>query len=500
MPIDPSKVVWDDNPAIDPAAVKWDNDQTPAEEPSFMDRVVSDLKSLRHGIGTIGAGITEGVLAPFGLVADYPFHVASRLKGEQVTTPTQELSRRFDQILGPESKTARQVVGIAPSMVINPFAALPGMGPAVADLTGKTGAQMVANKGANMGLKVNPSNPMLKPSWGTRMLGKASSGPALDDAISRGNQPIVDAIASRGASLEQPTIAGITSNGQKLIKEGEPLSRDMVKESIARLGKAYEAVKSAGTLTADDAFKEAAADPSVARIINKNMYSLEGADAGTAVEAWKRIRDSASGYWTAASRAGSNKDRTLNRDAAEKATAAADALRSWIVRQLSERGMKQQADEFLQAIKGIAKANSVDEAIIPGVNQADAAVFASQLERRVPLDGELKGLGEFATAFPRNVRNPVAAPPNMHGETNAMVGNLSATMGGQLGNASAAAGTANLGRAAGIPGIRNLADALLMRNSLQRSATGQAPMPSIMNDKEAQARAILAWLASQENR
>lgn len=504
MPIDPSKVVWDDNPAIDPAAVKWENDTAPAENPSFMERLVADLKAfpgnMGRALGVAGAGITEGVAAPVGLVADFPFHVASKLKGEPVTTPTQELSNRFDQMLGPETKGARQVVGIAPSMAINPFAALPGMGPAVADLTGKTGAQIVANKGANMGLKVNPSNPMLQPSWMTRMLGKASSGPALDDAISRGNQPIVDAIASRGASLEQPTIAGITKSGQRVMKAGEPLSRGMVEESIARLGKAYEAVKSAGPLTADDAFKAAAADPSVARIINKNMYSLEGADASTAVEAWKKIRDSASGYWTAASRAGSNKDRTLNRDAAEKATAAADAMRSWIVRQLGERGMKQQADDFLQATKDIAKAHSVDEAIIPGVNQADAASFAAQLERRVPLDGEVKGLGEFATAFPRNVRNPVAAPPNMHGETNAMVGNLAATAGGQLGNASAAAGTANLGRAAGIPGIRNLADALLMRNSLQRSATGQAPSPYMMNDKEAQARAILAWLASQENR
>lgn len=495
MPIDPKSIVWDDAP--DASKVQWDDAQT--DEPSFMDRVVADIKAfprnMGRALGIAGAGITEGVTAPVGLIADYPFNVAGALKGEHVTTPTEALSQKFDQILGPDTKTARQVVGIAPSMAINPFAGLPGMGPAVADFTGKTGAQMVARKGADMGLTVNPSNPMLQPSWMTRMLGKASSGPALDDAISRGNQPVVDAIASRAASLEQPTVAGVGG----AMKAGEPLSREMIDESISRLGKAYEAVKSAGPMAADDMLKEASKDPSVARIIHKNMYSLQEADASTAVEAWKKIRDSASGYWSAAQQ-GSQKDRTVNRAAAEKATEAADALRGWIVRQLGERGMKQQADEFLQATKDIAKAHSVRDAVIPGVNQANAAVFAGQLERGAPLSGEVRGVGEFATAFPRNVRNPVAAPPNVHGETNAMIGNLAATAGGQFGNSSAAAGAANLGRAAGIPGIRNLADALLMRNSLQRAATSQTPIPSMMNDKEAQARAILAWLSSQENK
>lgn len=476
--------------------------QAPVEEPSFLDRVMADIKAfpsnMGRALGVAGAGITEGIAAPVGLVADFPFHVASKLKGEAVTTPTQELSNRFDQMLGPETKTARQVIGMPASLAINPFAGLPGMGPAVADFTGKTGAQMVARKGADMGLKVNPSNPMLQPSWMTRMLGKASSGPALDDAISRGNQSVVDAVASRAASLEQPSVAAVSESGDALMKAGEVLSRERVGESIARLGKAYEAAKAAAPLVADDAFKEAASDPSVGRIIYKNLYSLEGSDASTAVEAWKKTRDAASGFWSAA-QSGSQKDRTLNREAANKASQAADAIRSWIVRQLGTQGMKQQADDFLQATKDIAKAHSVDEAIIPGVNQADAAVFASQLERKVPLSGELRGLGEFATAFPRNVRNPVAAPPNVHGETNAMIGNLAATAGGQMGNASAAAGSANLGRAAGIPGIRNLADALLMRQSLQRSATSQPQVPSMMNDKEAQARAILAWLASQEN-
>lgn len=472
--------------------------QEPAEEPSFMDRVMADLKAfpknMGRALGVAGAGITEGIAAPVGLVADFPFHVASKVTGEAVTTPTQELSKRFDQMLGPETKTARQIVGIPASLALNPFAALPGMGPAVADLTGKTGAQMVANKGANLGLTVNPSNPLLNPSWATRMLGKASSGPALDDSISRANQPVVDAIASRAASLEQPIAAG-----GRVLKSGAPLTRGNIDESIAELGKAYEAVKAAGPMVADDALKEASKDPSVARIINKSMYSLEGADAPVAVEAWKKIRDSASGYWKAA-QGGSQKDRTLNRDAAEKATAASEALRSWIVRQLTERGMKQQADEFLQATKDIAQAHTVKDAVVPGANIADAATLATQLERNVPLRGELKGAAEFATVFPRNVRNPIGAPPNVHGETNAMIGNLSATGAGQLANSSAAAGAANLGRATGIPGIRALADALLKRESLQRRVTGQAALPSMKNDKEAQARMLLAWLANQENK
>lgn len=476
----------------------------PAAEPSFMERLLKDMqwmadikafpKNMGRALGMAGAGVTEGIAAPVGLVADFPFHVASKVTGEPVTTPTQELSNRFDQMLGPETKTGRQVVGIPASLALNPFAALPGMGPAVADLTGKTGAQMVANKGANLGLTVNPSNPILTPDWMTRMLGKASSGPALDDAISRGNQPVVDAIASRAASLEQPVAVG-----QRIMKSGEPLTRGNIDESIARLGKAYEAVKAAGPMVADDALKEASKDPSVARIINKSMYSLEGADASVAVEAWKKTRDAASGYWKAA-QGGSQKDRTLNRDAAEKATVASEALRSWIVRQLGERGMKDQADEFLQATKDIAQAHSVKDVVIQGPNIANAANLAEQLQNNVPLRGELRGAAEFASTFPRNVRNPVSAPPNVHGETNAAIGNLSATTAAQMGGGSAAAGAANLGRATGIPGVRALADALLKRESLQRRVTGQAALPSMKNDKEAQARMILAWLSNQENK
>jgi hypothetical protein len=474
-----------------------------APEPSFMDNLMADLKAfpknMGRALGVAGAGITEGVMSPLGMIADYPFNAASKITGRPVTTPTQELSNRFDQMLGPETKTARQVVGIPASLAINPFAALPGGGPAIADLTGKSGAQIVANKGAEMGLKVNPSNPQLSPSWMTRMLGKASSGPVLDDAISRGNQPVVDAIASRAASLEQPTVAGVKASGEQIMKAGEPLSSEMIDESIARLGKAYEAVKTAGPMVADDAFKSAASDPSVARIINKNMYSLEGADSAVAVDAWKKIRDSASAAWSA-SQSGSPKDRTINREAAKKASEAADAMRAWIVRQLGERGMKEQADQFVQATKDIAKAHAVKEAVIPGANIANAASFAQQLDNGAPLSGQLKGLGEFATVFPRNAKTPISAPPNMHGETNAMIGNLSATTGAQLANGSAAAGAANMGRATGIPGIRSLADALLKRESLQRAATGQAANPSMLNDKEAQARAILAWLSNQENK
>jgi len=328
-----------------------------------------------------------------------------------------------------------------------------------------------------MGLKVNPANPNLNPTWGTRLTGWFANTPKVNDTISRGNQPAMQRIVSEGGELAP----------------GEPLTREMMAAGRDRIGQIYAAVKQSGPMVADDELAAVQADPAVARAIIKKLGRLDGADAADAVTAWQKLRDEAAGAYKAVENGVGN--RTVQREAARTNEAAADALKAWIDRSLRAQGKTGLADEFLSAPQRIAQSHTLSDAVIPAAKAVDPGVLANALDNNVPLRGKPRALAEFATLFPEASRSPVAAAPSSAGAASASVGNAAAALGSAASGGSGAALGASVSRGTGVPGVSNIANALLMRDSLQRKVTGQPKMPGMTDEL---ARLIAAFQAGDQ--
>lgn len=214
---------------------------------------------------------------------------------------------------------------------------------------------------------------------------------ATAQAASVKNQPVTNRLAAEAVGLEAD----------------RPITREALDAVRSEAGKAYNAVRAAGTLKADaqyaddlakivDKYRVASKDfPELAQndvanivaSVNKPQFS-----ADAALDAIKILRERA----TKAYRMG---DDELG--AAYRSTS--NALEGAIERNLQAAGAP--AQQILKAFRDarqlIAKTYSVEEALNPTTGNVIAGKLGKQLAKSAPLSGELKTIAQFSQAFPK---------------------------------------------------------------------------------------------------
>lgn len=218
----------------------------------------------------------------------------------------------------------------------------------------------------------------------------------------------------QAASLRNQQVTNDLARRALGVAPDTPLSPDVIKTVRADAGKAYEALRSTGTIKADQAYTDALdaitqrygqaakAFPGLARPEIDNLVgSLKQAefDAGAAVDALKILRESADDAF----RAGNSGLARANRE-------AATALEGVVERNLKAGGDPQLLQQFRQARTQLAKAHSVMKAMNPSTGDVSAVKLAQQVRQGKPLSDELRQAADFGAAFPRSAQGGVDVP------------------------------------------------------------------------------------------
>lgn len=155
-------------------------------------------------------------------------------------------------------------------------------------------------------------------------------------------------------------------------------------------------------------------------------------------------------------------------------------------------GMPELADDLIAARRQIARTYAAEDALNPGNFNIDPTKLAQQKARKVPLDGEMATIAEFASAFPQSVREASkAADPGVSTAATMLAGGgtLLTTKDPLLSVAAAAA----------LPLAREAARGLLTSEGTQKRATEalvervgreKIPVPTGLRAAEATTRMI----------
>ena len=198
------------------------------------------------------------------------------------------------------------------------------------------------------------------------------------------------------------------------VADDTPITPDILKGIRSQAGEAYEALRGAGTITADRQFST-----DLSKIMqkyqgaSKDFPELAKNEIGDIVESISKPQFSADSAIDAIS---------ILRDKAAAAFAKGDkgigsayrqtsqALEDAIERNLIERGSQETIKAFQAARRVIAKTYSVEKALESGGN-ISAQKLASQLKKGKPLTDELKLIGEFAGNFPKAAQTVAKVEP-----------------------------------------------------------------------------------------
>lgn len=217
------------------------------------------------------------------------------------------------------------------------------------------------------------------------------------------------------------------------IPEGAPITQDSLAAIRANAGKAYDAVRGAGPITADQqygaaldnlaaAYKNVVPDfPQLARSdVPAMMGGLkkDGFDASVAVDAIRALRARADQAF-----------RTGDNEMGKAAKAAASELEALIERNLQARELAQTAignasgkltapgqlpgatlSDFRDARQLMAKTYTLQKALNNETGDVSAQVLARDLAKGKPLSGELQQIAQIATAFPKATQALKEAP------------------------------------------------------------------------------------------
>lgn len=234
----------------------------------------------------------------------------------------------------------------------------------------------------------------VRPSLGNRLLEGLSGKITTAQNASYRNQQVTNKLAREALGLA----------------DDETITREALGRIRAEAGKAYEAIKGVGQLTADPAYlaklDEIAqtysgaakafpglAKPEVESIVAALKQPTFGADS--AIDAIKVLRENATAAYA-------KQDKAMGKAAKE----AAEALESLMERHLQAQGSDDLLKAFRTARRTIAKTYSVDSALIEETGNVAANKLASQLQKGKPLSGELEKAARFASAFPKAAQTP----------------------------------------------------------------------------------------------
>ncbi len=281
------------------------------------------------------------------------------------------------------------------------------------------------------GYVVPPSS--VNPSFKNQVLESISGKIATAQVAANKNQSVTDRLARRAVGLADD--APLTSEAMQQIRR-----------QAYQAG--YEPVSAAGKIVADKTYVTELDDvlskyqgaarsfPGAAKPDVENLvagFRVGEFDAGDALKAVQSLRDDAADAF----RRGETGLGKAQKDVAR-------TIEDQIERTLMQRG--EPAAELLKgyrdARKLMAKAHTVEDAIIEGGGTVNAKKLAQRVQAGKPMSGELKTAGDFANLFPRATQpNTQVAGPAVHN----LKAGLSAAMGG---GGAAALGPTGLGLAA----------------------------------------------------
>lgn len=279
-----------------------------------------------------------------------------------------------------------------------------------------TAQRMAAAKdAAGAGFVIPPAD--LQPGMLTEALSGLSGKIKTAQVASQRNQNVTNDLARQAVGLPA----------------GTPITADALQAIRADAGKAYDAVRGAGQITADqqyggaldtlaNAYKNVMPEfPGLAR---SDVPSFLGGlkrdafDASTAVDAIRLLRARADQAY-----------RTGDSEMGKAAKAAAAELEALIERNLQAKDMAQTAignaagklapggelpagtlQNFRDARQLMAKTYTVEKALNPTTGDVSAQVLAAQLAKGKPLSGDLLTVAQAAQAFPKALQALKEAP------------------------------------------------------------------------------------------
>lgn len=406
MPIDASQVQWDQAPKLDPSQIQWDEAQT--QSPSIGRQFLESAKQAGSGImeGAIGlvnlpmeavraGGEVLGVdrkYLPLSTAEINQRNIESGVTADEPSDFGGKSVRFTGNVLGGAAATPAKSVNVVQEAMRK---ALPKIKPG-ADAV----RQELLERAGTAGYSVPRSN--IKQTTLTNLGERFGGKQAIEATAQQSNQPITNKLAARAVGL----------------RDDVPLTIDALKEVRKEAGKAYEVVANLGTLSSDKAYKKALGEirakfsgaskdfpelanqevGKLARSMNKPSISAEGA-----VEQIKNLREAASANL---SRTSTAKERLLGKAQRE----AANALEDLVERNIEPKLGKEILGNYRSSRKLIAKTHTIQQALTPNGN-VDATVIA-RLSKKLPLDGDLKTIADFAAGFKRLAREPQGAPPS----------------------------------------------------------------------------------------
>lgn len=384
MAIDPNAVQWD---SIDPAQVQWDDQ--PKQRPLGQE--------IARQLGLTARMVPDALTAIPLAAADFGVGARNLITGSQYQLPSSMYQQAMDQIFPKRETPLETGVGIVGSALIG--SKLPA--PSATDVA-PAGFQTAKElQRATMAGNVTAAQ---KAGY---VVPPATSNPTATNKVLEGAAGKLTT-AQLASATNQSNTARLAAKALGL-PEDVPLTLGSIQAVRQEAGKAYEAVRGAGTVQMDGqlwsalnraeaaaaganrSFPGVASNPAIARIeaLRQNQF-----DAGGAVDAIRVLRDYADEAFAQGSKA-----------AGKTYKSAATALEDALDRHLASSGNEGAVNAFRAARQLIAKTYSVESAFNQTTGQVSATKLAAALSKGKPLSGELKQVAEFGQAFPKAARS-----------------------------------------------------------------------------------------------
>lgn len=248
----------------------------------------------------------------------------------------------------------------------------------------------------------------VEPTFKNRMLESLGGKIATQQDARVANTPVTEALSNRAFGL--PENAGaVTSEDLAGVRQAA--------------SPAYEALKQLGTVKSDQTYldalkqigsKQAGASktfggPFSESAVKPYLEALakDEIPASDAVDATKVMRELADKAFAGGDKSTGNAFKQ-----------ASNALESLLERRGKEAGQDGLVEAFRAARKTIAQTYTADKAVNDAAGTFSPRVLAAQLKRGVPLEGDLKSIGQFGARFPK-ISEPLLESPTRY--TDAMV-------------------------------------------------------------------------------
>jgi hypothetical protein len=358
---------------------------------SIWDKLKNDLGTMAKGTTPIIRGAIKGVSAIPGLAADVGVSTRNLLTGSNYELPTQLQEQSLNQYLPlpnvPGDKTLEFLTSVATGAKIPaPQAAVQapkGFVKPNADLV----RQQTLAAGQQQGLVVPPAttNPTMLNRFLESLGGKI--GTAQDAAAK---------------NVKRFTQAGKEALG---LSDDAPLTQEALQALRKEAGDAYETLRGAGQIVADEQYvddlaKVTAKFTGAAKEfpkLAKNEISDVVAEVGkkefssdSAVDLLAILRDKTDDAFAQG-----------NKGMGKAYKAITNAIENLMERSLSSSGKTGLVKNLKDARQLIAKSWTVENAFNPATGNVVGAKLANQLSKGKPMTGNLKMAGRFAQAFPK---------------------------------------------------------------------------------------------------